>query len=113
MITLKLKDYDSEERCVCGAPTYAELSIDCKVGSIKIPLCKKCLKELTEEVDNFKNVIPCGECKQALKKSNDWRFSCGLKAQKFGKLLTQDDIGYWYPVDYTDTCREAERKEEV
>lgn len=109
MITLKLRDWDSEEYCVCGTSTYAEL----KVGSIKIPLCEDCLKELTKEVDNFKNVIPCGKCKWVLKKSNDWRFACGLKAQKDGKSLTQDDIGYWYPVDYTDTCKEAERKEEV
>lgn len=108
MITLKLKDWDSEEYCVCGASTYAEL----KVGSIKIPLCEDCFKELTEEVDSFKNVIPCGKCKWAIK-SEYSLFSCGLKAQKNGKQLTARDIGYWYPVDYTDTCDEAERREEL
>lgn len=109
MITLKLKDSDSEEYCVCGMPTYAEL----KVERIKIPLCEECLEELIEKVDNFKNVIPCGKCKWVIKKPNDWRFSCTLKAQKARKLLTQDDAGYLYPVDYTDTCKEAERKKEI
>lgn len=107
MAEIKPKYYEDEEYDICGNTTIATLS----VNHIKIPLCRKCLDELLESVEKFKNTIFCHQCDHFIMSSSGWNYggSCKKKAELDGKEITYKDAGYSYCVGCMDTCQYASK----
>lgn len=109
MIEILKRDYDDEDYDACGNTTHAVL----KINSIKIPLCRECIDELTESLTEYNNTIFCHKCKYYMMNPYGLKYdgSCKKKAEQNGDIITEDLIGYRYYTGYLDTCNDGELKE--
>lgn len=105
MITIRKRDWDDKEYDNCGNTAIAVLEID----NITIPLCKECLNELNEELDEYNKTIFCHKCAEFVFNKWGWRYggSCKKKAEQQGITITENNAGYDCFVDCLDTCKEA------
>lgn len=95
-----------------GNYTHAVLCI----GNIKIPLCKNCVEQLTEDLNEFNNTIFCHKCLHFIPSEAGWGY--GGSCKKWAKddkgiELTSADAGYLYCKNNFDTCKDATSKEDV
>ena len=83
MIEIEEAGWDSPETDGCCNMTYAVL----KVNGIVIPLCEDCLKDLEEELKNYRSKIHCYECKHYICSNSGLHYggSCQLEANENGK----------------------------
>lgn len=102
-------EMDSDD---CGSPTFAILTI----GHTKVPLCEECFDELLRDMKEIRKTVHCYECKHyGPSKYGFTKYggSCLHEAKRNGvDNLAEDEYGYVYMRDYTDTCDFAERKED-
>jgi hypothetical protein len=71
MIEFKAKDYfEDADYDACGSTTIASLN----VNGIKIPLCERCVKELTFQLTRFNNTVFCYNCKSFTMNSSGWNY---------------------------------------
>ena len=111
MVTFRKKDWDDKPYDCCGSTAIAVLEID----NITIPLCAECVNELTEQLNEYNNIIFCHKCSEfVMNRWGDWGHggSCKKKAAEQGITLTEDLVGYDCCVDCLDTCKNAKPLEE-
>ena len=58
MIEIVPKTYEDSDYDMCNALTIAVL----KMNGMKIALCEECVKDLTESLTKFNNIIFCHQC---------------------------------------------------
>ena len=112
MIEIKPVDYyddDTSTYDMCNEETIASLQIN----NIKIPLCDKCVKELTQSLEEFHKTVFCHKCQEFVMSESGWKYggSCKRKARINNEVITEKDAGYNYCVDCMDTCKDAVLKE--
>ena len=97
MIEIRAANYEDKEYDKCGNTTVAVLEID----SITIPFCRTCLDELNKSLSVFNNTIFCHKCKYFIMSTSGWRYggSCIARAEKDGKIITENNAGFDYCVD--------------
>lgn len=92
MIEFNPKDYyDDADYDGCGNTTIASL----RINGIRIPLCERCVKELTEELTSFNNTIFCHKCNSFTMSSSGWNYG--------GRCSCHNK-----DVDCMGTCKEAD-----
>ena len=91
-------DYD-----VCGNTVVAVL----EGRGIKIHLCKDCLNDLEQSMDEFHKTIFCCSCKHFRMSSSGFRYggSCQLRSNV---EIKPKDYGHVCCVDSMHTCKDAE-----
>ena len=102
--------YEDKEYDNCGNTSISIL----EVNGIKIPLCEKCVKELTESLEEFNTTIFCHKCENFIMSEYGFRYggSCKRLAELNGKKITEKDAGYLFCVNCMDTCKYAILKQE-
>ena len=110
MLTFRKRDWDDKDYDGCGNTAIAVLEID----NITIPLCAECVDDLTEQLNEYNNIIFCHKCSEfVMNRWGEWRHggSCKKKAAQQGITLTENLVGYNCFVDCLDTCKDAKRLE--
>lgn len=92
MVKIKAAAYVDKEYDSCGNTTHAVLEVD----QITIPLCEKCLEELTESLNIFHSTVFCHQCKHF--KMSRWGWHYGGTCEKDG-----------FDRDCMETCKNPER----
>jgi len=107
MIEIEEAGWDSPETDGCYSMTYAVL----KVNGIVIPLCEDCLRDLEEELKNYRSKIHCYECKHYVCSNSGLQYggSCQLEANEKGKTITSQNAGYNFSHDFNYSCSRGER----
>lgn len=109
MITFRKRDWDDKEYDGCGNTAIAVLEID----NITIPLCAKCVNDLTEQLNEYNNTIFCHKCAEFVMNRWGWRYggSCKKEAALHGRTITDENAGYVCCVDCLGTCKDAKPME--
>lgn len=105
MITFRKADWEDKDYDSCGNTAIAVLEID----SITIPLCDKCVNDLTDQIKEYHDTIFCHKCSEFVMSRSGWRYggSCKKKAALHGETITIDNAGFDYSVDCLNTCKDA------
>ena len=104
MLSFRVPKYDDKDYDNCGNVTVAVLEID----NITIPLCKECLKDLKDDIDDYNDAQFCGRCMH-------------FKASPYGPVhyggsctsdqeVDEKDYGNVNYVDYFRICKDGKFK---
>lgn len=108
MIKIRPVQYDDPERDRChdfgvDNTTVAVLEVD----GVYIPLCMKCVYELTESLTQFNNTTFCYKCGRFTMSRSGWNYGGSCQKRAGDEVITEQNAGYIGCVNCMDTCGDS------
>ena len=101
---MKIESAEASEYDFCGNPAVAVVS----APGLRILLCKDCLNELKDSIEEYEHTTFCFQCKHFRMSKFGWNYggSCQRKSEE---VIRPEDYGYNYNVSCMETCKYAKK----